>query len=238
MPLREKPGIPFENLILGALPRSEYLRLSPYLELVRLPAGKILYEASDVVSHVYFPRSGIISLLSVTEAGAAVEVGMAGKEGVVGLSTILKGTITPYQIVVRLQTNAIRVPANVLRAEFDRGGVLHALLLRYTDMLITQLTQSAACNRFHSMSARLCRWLLVSQDHAEGNTLYLTQEFLSQMIGAPRPRVSIVAGSLQRAGIIRYSRGRIRILDRRRLEDASCECYRIVRKQMSHFLVA
>jgi CRP-like cAMP-binding protein len=238
MPLREKPRIPFENLILGAIPRNEYLRLSPYLELIRLPAGSILYGAGDVVSHVYFPRSGIISLLSVTEAGATVEVGMAGNEGVVGLSTILKGIITPYQVVVRLQTNAIRVPANVLRAEFNRGGMLQALLLRYTDTLITQLMQSAACNRFHSMSARLCRWLLVSQDHTEEDTLYLTQEFLSQMIGAPRSRVSIVAGSLQRAGIIRYSRGRIRILDRRRLEESSCECYRIVREQTSHFLVA
>lgn len=238
MPLREKPRIPFENRILGALPRGECARLSPYLEPIRLPAGRLLYGAGDAVRHAYFPRGGMISLLSVTEGGAAVEVGMVGNEGVVGLPVVLRGNVTHYQAVVQLQANALRVPAHVLRSEFDRGGRLQDLLLRYTDTLITQLSQSAACNRFHSMRARLCRWLLVSQDRAQADTLDFTQEFLSQMIGAPRPRVSIVAGSLQRAGIIRYSRGRIRILDRPRLESSSCECYKIVRQQMSHFLAA
>ena len=238
MPLHEKPRIPFENRILGALPRGEYAHLSPHLEPMRLPAGRILYGAGDAVRHAYFPRGGMISLLSVTEGGAAVEVGMMGNEGVVGLPAVLRGNVTPYQVVVQIQANAVRVPANVLRAEFDRGGRLQDLLLRYANTLITQLAQSAACNRFHSMRARLCRWLLVSHDRTEGDTLDFTQEFLSQMIGAPRARVSVVAGSLQRAGIIRYSRGRIRILDRRRLEVASCECYRIVRKEMDHFLAA
>lgn len=238
MPLCEKSRTPFENRILDALPGAEYARLSSHMTTVCLSAGRILFGAGDAVRHAYFPSSGMISLLSVTEGGDAVEVGMLGNEGVVGLPTILRGNVTPYQAVVQLQANAVRVPADALRTEFDQGGRLQDLLLRYTDTLITQLSQSAACNRFHSMRARLCRWLLARHDRTEGDTLDFTQEFLSHMIGAPRSRVSVVANSLQRAGIIRYSRGRICVLDRRRLEAASCECYRIVSEQIDHFLAA
>lgn len=238
MPLNEKAQSPFENHILRALPRAEYARLSPHMEPVRLAAGRTLYEAGESVRHAYFPRGGMISLISATEGGAAVEVGMVGSEGMAGLPAVLRNNVTPYRVVVQLQANAVRVPARVIRAEFDRGGVLQDLLLRYTHTLVTQLSQSAACNRLHSMRARLCRWLLVSQDRAQSDSLDFTQEFLSQMIGAPRSRVALVAGSLRRSGIISYGRGRIRVLDRPRLEAASCECYRIVRDEMSHFLAA
>lgn len=238
MPLREKSQIPIGNRILSALPFEEYARLSSYMEPVRLPSNRILYRAGDAVRHVYFPRGGLLSLLSVTQDGDAVEVGVVGNEGVMGLQTILRGNVTPYQVVVQLHGNAIRIPAEVLRVEFDRGRRLQDMLLRYTNTLVIQLSQSAACNRFHSMRGRLCRWLLVCYDHTRGDTLDFTHEFLSRMIGAPRPRVSVVARSLQQMGMIDYSRGRIRVVDRQRLEAASCECYRIVRVAMDHFLAA
>lgn len=238
MPLREKSQIPFENRILGALPPEEYACLSPYLELVRLPAGRTLYEAADTVRHAYFLTGGMVSLLSMMERGATVEVGAVGNEGMVGLPPILRDNVTPYRAIVQIPAVAVRIQARGLRSVFDRGGRFQDLLLRYTHTHIAQLSQSAACNRYHSMKARLCRWLLISHDCAPGDTLDFTQEFLSQMIGAPRPHVSIAAGHLQRAGAIRYSRGRIRILNRQRLEACSCECYRMDREQMDHFLTA
>jgi CRP-like cAMP-binding protein len=238
MPLREKSQIPFENRILGALPPEEYVCLSPYLELVRLPASRTLFEAGGTVRHAYFLTGGMVSLLSMTERGATIEVGAVGNEGVVGLPPILRDNVTPYRAIVQIPAIAVRIPARGLRSAFDRGGRFQDLLLRYTNTHIAQLSQSAACNRYHSMKARLCRWLLVSHDCALDDTLDFTQEFLSQMIGAPRPHVSIAAGHLQRAGAIRYSRGRIRILNRQRLEACSCECYRMDREQMGHFLTA
>lgn len=238
MPLQEKARTAFGNRILSALPREEYARLSPYMEVVRLPQGRALYEAGDAVRNVYFLKGGMVSLVSTTEGGAAVEVGMIGNEGFVGIPVILRSNVTPYRVVVQLQANALSMLARALRSEFDRGGKLHDLLLRYTATLLTQVSQSAACNRYHSMKSRLCRWLLVSHDRVHTNTLNFTQEFLSQMIGAPRSRVTIVAGSLQDTGLIRYKRGRIEILDRRRLEAASCECYRIVTEEINHFLAA
>jgi CRP-like cAMP-binding protein len=236
--LQEKSRIAFGNQVLSALPREEYERLSPYMEMVRLPQGRALYEAGDAVRNVYFLKGGMVSLLSTVESGAAVEVGMVGNEGMVGLPAVLMSNVTPYRVVVQIQANALRVPAHALKSEFDRGGKLHDLLLRYTAVLLTQISQSAACNRYHSMKARLCRWLLVSHDRVHTDTLNFTQEFLAQMIGAPRPRVTIVAGSLQDMGLIRYRRGRIEIIDRRGLEAASCECYKIVTEQISHFLAA
>lgn len=229
---------PFENRILATLPRLEYARLSSQLEIVKLPQGKTLYEAGGTIRHAYFLKSGMASLLSMTEDGDTVEVGMVGNEGVIGLPAILRINSTPYQVVVQLPTTAARIRADVLRTEFDQGGRLQDLLLRYMHTLLTQISQSAACNRYHSMRARLCRWLLVSRDRVHSNTLNLTQEFLSQMIGAPRTRVTMVACDLQKKGLIRYSRGKIQILDRQGLETISCECYRIVREEISRFMVA
>lgn len=238
MPLQEKARTAFGNQILNALSPEERARLSPHMAVVRLPSGKPLYEAGDAVRNVYFLKGGMVSLVATTESGGGVEVGMVGNEGMVGLPAILRSVITPYRVVVQIQANAMSMPARALRAEFDRGGTLHDLLLRYTATLLAQISQSAACNRYHSMKARLCRWLLVGQDRVQTNTLNLTQEFLSQMIGAPRSRVTTVAGSLQAAGLIRYRRGRIEILDRPRLEAASCECYKIVTEEIRHFLAA
>jgi CRP-like cAMP-binding protein len=232
------PRSPFDNHLLAALPREEYARLAPHLEVVRLPAGRVLCEAGSGIRHLYFLKGGMASLLSITEDGHSVEVGMIGNEGVVGLPAVLGVDSAPYKVVMQLSGNALRIRADALRAEFVRGGRLQGLLLRYMHTLLTQISQSAACNRYHTMKARLCRWLLISRDRAHTNTLLLTQEFLSQMIGAPRSRVTLVAGDLQRAGLIRYSRGKIIILDRRALEAQSCECYRIVREQMNHFLAA
>ena len=178
------------------------------------------------------------SLLSVTEDGHSVEVGMIGNEGVVGLPAVLGISTAPYRIVMQLPANALRIRAEVLRQEFDRGGRLQKLLMHYVHTLLTQISQSAACNRYHTMKARLYRWLLAGRDRAHTDTLQLTQEFLAQMIGGPRSRVTLIARDLQKAGLIRYSRGKITILDRRGLEAQSCECYRIVSEQISHFLAA
>ena len=228
----------FDNRLIAALPREECARLAPHLEAVRLPVGKVLCEAGGAIRHLYFLKGGMASLLSVTEDGHSVEVGMIGNEGVVGLPAVLGISTAPYRVVMQLPANALRVRAEVLRQEFNRGGRLQKMLMHYMHTLLTQISQSAACNRYHTMRARLCRWLLVSRDRAHTDTLQLTQEFLSQMIGGPRSRVTLIARDLQRAGLIRYSRGKITILDRGGLEANSCECYRIVREQMSHFLAA
>lgn len=229
---------PFENRILAALPRMEHARLYPLLEMIRLPQGRIIYAAGDAIKYAYFLKSGMASLLSITENGAVVEVGMVGNEGLIGLPAILRINSTPYQIVVQLPATAARIRADILRVEFDRGGQLQDMLLRYMHTVLAQISQSAACNRYHSMKARLCRWLLVSRDRVQTDTLDLTQEFLSQMIGAPRTRVTTVASALQKGGLINYSRGKIQILDRRGLESSSCECYRIVREDINDFIAA
>lgn len=229
---------PFENRVLASLPREEYERLRPHLEPVRLAPGKILYDAGDVVRHAYFPKGGMVSLLSITEDGRTVEVGMIGDEGVAGISVVLRVNRAPYQVMVQLQAGAMRIKGEALRREFDRGGKLQDLLLRYTHTLLTQVAQSAACNRFHTVEERLCRWLLIGRDRVQTDTLQLTQEFLSHMLGVPRTSVTMIAGSLQRDGLIRYSRGKITILDPGGLETASCECYQVVREEIGHFLAA
>jgi CRP-like cAMP-binding protein len=238
MPSLKEPSTAFGNGLLSALPRAEYERLSPHLELVRLAPGKILYNAGDAVRHAYFPKGGMICLLSTTESGRIIEVAMIGNEGMAGIPIILRSEAAPYQVMVQLAGNALRIKAGAVRAEFDRGGRLQHLLLRYTHTLLTQIAQSAACNRFHTVEERLCRWLLVSRDRVQTDTIRLTQEFLSQMLGAPRSSVTTVAVALQREGLIRYNRGQITILDRRGLETASCECYCLVREGIRDFLVA
>lgn len=226
------------NHLLAALPSEEYGRMLNYLEPVSLPAGHVMYEAGGAIRYAYFLKSGIASLLSVTGDGRSVEVGMIGNEGMVGLPLMFGAGTTPYRVVAQLPILGARVRGGVLKAEFDRGGRLHDLLLCYADTLFVQISQSATCNRFHTMEERLCRWLLFSRDRAQTDTINFTQEFLSQMIGAPRNRVSLIAARLQGAGAIQYSRRNITIVDRARLEASACECYKVVSRRIDHFLAA
>ena len=228
----------FDNRLLAALPREEYARLAPHLELVRLTPGQILYNVGDPVRHAYFPKGGMLSLLSTTEGGRTIEVGIIGNEGMTGIPVVLRSNLAPYQVIVQLACNALRVRGEALRAEFDRGGRLQGLLLRFTHALLTQIAQSAACNQFHNVEKRLCRWLIVSRDRVHTDTLNLTQEFLSYMLGVPRTSVTTVARGLQERGLINYRRGRIVILDREGVEAASCECYRLVREGLRNLLAA
>lgn len=227
-----------DNRLLAALPRLEYERLLPYLELVRLTPRKILYDVGDTVRHAYFPKGGMISLLSITQDGRTIEVGVVGNDGMTGLPTILRCNVAPYQVMVQFAGNALRIRADALRAEMSRSGQLQAVLLCYTHALLIQIAQAAACNRFHTVEARLCRWLLVSRDRLLTDTLPLTQEFLSHMLGVPRTSVTAVARTLQERKLVRYSRGKIVILNPAGIERHSCECYRLVRNEIEHFLVA
>ena len=238
MPSLKDLGSTFDNRLLASLPQDEYARLSPHLELVRLTPGKILYNAGDAVRHAYFPKGGMICLLSTTERGRTIEVAMISNEGMAGIPIILRCEAAPYQVMVQLAGNALRIRASALQAEFNRGGRFQHLLLQYTHTLLTQIAQSAACNRFHTVEERLCRWLLVSRDRVQTDTIRLTQEFLSHMLGTPRSSVTAVAGTLQREGLIAYQRGKITILDRRGLEAASCECYRRGREGTRRALIA
>ena len=236
--LNKDSGTASGNRLLEALPREEYERLSPHIEVVKLATGKIIYNVGEIVRHAYFPKSGMLSLLSITEKGRSIEVGMIGNEGMAGIPIILRSSVAPYQVMVQLPALAVRIHGTVLREAFGRGGRLQDLLLRYTNTLLIQVAQSAACNRFHTVEQRLCRWLLICRDRVETDTIPLTQEFLSQMLGVPRSSVTAVAGALQEKRFIRYSRGKITILERSRLEAASCECYRFVREEFRQLLVA
>ena len=227
-----------KNLILGSLPDKEYEHLYPYLEPIALARGATLYGAGDTAQHAYFLVSGMISLLAITEDGKAIEVGMVGNEGMVGLPIVLGFNIMPQLVVTQLPSAALRIKTNRLKAEFNLGGQLHDLLLRYAHTLITQLSQSASCNMFHTVKERLCRWLLIARDRVQSDTLYLTHEFVSQMIGAPRTSVTSIVGSLQREGLVNYQRGKVIILDRAGLESASCECYRIVKESINRYVSA
>lgn len=227
-----------KNLILGALPDKEYEHLHRYLQPVVLAKGTTLYGAGDAARYAYFLVSGMISLLAITVDGKAIEVGMVGNEGMVGLPIVLGFNIMPHLVVTQLPCTALRIEPVRLKAEFDLGGQLHDLLLLYTDTLITQLSQSASCNMFHTVKERLCRWLLIARDRVQSDTLCLTQEFVSQMIGTPRTSVTALAGILEQEGLIDYQRGKVIILDRAGLEAASCECYGIVKKSLARYIVA
>ena len=238
MPAPTTLGAPPENKILAALPRAEYQSLVPHLERVHLPQGKVLYEVGDFVTRAYFVTRGMVSLLSITEDGGTTEVAMVGREGVVGVPIILRVGITPYRSMVQIAGDALRVRAEVLKAEFARSARLQDLLLRYTHALLTQVSQSAVCNRFHTTDARLARWLLVTRDRACSDSFPLTQELISHMLGTPRTVVTVAANKLQDAGLIRYKRGQITILDPQGLETAACECYGVVIKEVNHFFTA
>lgn len=224
------------NRILAALPHEDFARIAPHLTTVRLERDEVVYIAGDQIRYVYFPISGLMSLLSTTETGSTVEVAMVGNEGIVGLPVILKNSMIPYEVAVQTETEAYRIKAEDFQEEFDKGEALHELILRYLNVLIAQISQSALCHRFHTVEEALGGWLLMVQDRVTTESLNLTQENISHALGVPRTGVTMAAGSLQRAGLIRYSRGKIMILDRERLEGHSCECFRIIHDELSHFL--
>jgi len=226
---------PVGNRILAGLSRKEYARIGPDLQHVTLTPGQVLYEPGSTMQWAYFLGTAIVSILSQAEEGTSIEVSLVGSEGVIGIPIVLRSHALPYRIVVQGAGTAWRMKADVLRKEFDRCGPLHRLLLHYVHTLIVHLSQSSACNRFHTTRQRLCRWLLSSQDLSGSNELRSTQEFLSQMLGVNRGSANQAAGSLQKAGLIRYRRGRITILNRSGLETGSCECYRIIRSECDRF---
>ena len=226
-----------ENGLLAALPGAEFERLRPDLESVSLPLGTSIYESGARMAYLYFPTEGIISLLQVMENGSSGEIAVVGNEGVVGISLFMGGETTPSRAVVQSAAQALRVPAARLVAEFKRGGELQHLLLRYTQALITQMSQTAVRNRHHSVEQQLCRWLLMSVDRLDaGDELVMTQELIANMLGVRREGVTEAARKLQEARMIRYARGRITVLDRPRLEAHVCECYAAVKKEYERLL--
>ena len=223
------------NKILAALPQSEFERFSQHLENVHLKRGEVVYVQGDRARFVYFPIKGLFSLVSATEDGSTVELAMCGTEGMIGVSAINKMGTVPYEVDVRIATDALRIKATVLREEFDRDGQLKDLMFGYISMLVVEIAQSSICHRFHRIEEALSRWLLAVQDRIDSDTLELTQEIISEVLGVPRTGVTMAAGSLQRAGLIRYSRGKIVIIDRVGLERRSCECYRVIRDEVKQF---
>jgi CRP-like cAMP-binding protein len=230
------PHSPNQNHILAALPPEEFEPLAAHLELVPLPLGEILYEPGSQLQHAYFPTTAIVSLHYVTESGASAETAGVGNEGVVGISLFMGGDTTPSSAVVQTAGNAYRLERGLLKQEFNRGGLLHRVLLRYTQALITQMNQTAACNRHHSVEQQLCRWLLLTLDRLPSNELVMTQELVASMLGVRREGITEAAGNLQRAGLIRYRRGHISVLERPGLEAAVCECYAVVKKELVRLL--
>ncbi|MBD1902612.1 Crp/Fnr family transcriptional regulator [Trichocoleus sp. DQ-A3] len=236
MSVPKDPLQPIKNRLLAALPDEEYERLVPHLEPVSLPLNQVLYELGVPIEYVYFPQQGIVSLLSVLEDGSTVEAGMVGNDGMVGLPIILGGNKTSNRALVQVAGNGMRMKAEQLRSEFKRGGALQSLLLRYTQALLTQVSQGVACNRLHTIEERLARWLLTVQDRVESDQFPLTQEFIAQMLGTRRSGVTVAAGTLSKAGTIRYSRGKITILNQGDLEAISCECYGIIKAEFGRLL--
>jgi CRP-like cAMP-binding protein len=229
---------PQHNHLLAALPPAERERIYPHLQLVPMPLGEVLYESGDVLRHVYFPTDSIVSLLYVLEDGASAEIAVVGNEGLIGIALFMGGETTPSRAVVQSAGRAYRLIGQQLKEEFRRSGQLQVLLLRYTQALITQMTQTAVCNRHHSVDQQLCRWLLLSLDRLSSNQLTMTQELIADMLGVRREGVTDAAGKLQKLGIIRYARGQITVLDRARLEHLSCECYAVVKRETDRLLPA
>ena len=230
------PASPRDNHLLAALPEATYQGLLPFLESVSLPLGQAVYESGGAQGHVYFPTSSIVSLLYVLADGASAEIAVTGNEGLVGISLFMGGETTPSRAVVQSAGHGYRLKGEVLKKEFEAGGALQHLVLRYTQALITQMTQTAVCNRHHAVDQQLCRWLLLSLDRLPGNELVMTQELIANMLGVRREGVTEAAGKLQRAGLISYSRGRITVLDRKGLEKEVCECYAVVKKEFDRLL--
>jgi len=227
---------PKENRLLAAMPRAEYQSLVPSLERVAMPLGQALYESGEAQGFVYFPTSSIVSLLYVLANGATAEIAVTGRDGLVGIALFMGGETTPSRAVVQSAGDGYRLRASVLKKEFERGGALQHLLLRYTQALITQMTQTAVCNRHHSVDQQLCRWLLLSLDRLPSDKLVMTQELIANMLGVRREGVTEAAGKLQADGLIEYSRGKITVVDRERLEARVCECYAVVKREYDRLL--
>ena len=227
---------PLQNHLLAALNPEVQQRLFPHLERVELPLGQVLYESGDALRHVYFPADSIVSLLYVMESGASAEIAVVGNEGLIGVSLFMGGESTPSRALVQSAGYAYRLLGQRLKDEFNRHGDLLLLMLRYTQSLITQMAQTAVCNRHHSVDQQLCRWLLLSLDRLAGNQLVMTQELIANMLGVRREGVTDAAGKLQKLGVIEYSRGQITVLDRHRLEKLSCECYAVIKKETDRLL--
>jgi CRP-like cAMP-binding protein len=235
-PAMAAPTDPRQNLLLAVLPAAELERWLPNLEWVEMPLGQVLYESGSTLRHVYFPTTAIVSLLYVLENGASAEIAVVGNEGIVGISLFMGGESTPSRAVVQSAGAGFRLSAQLMKDEFNRAGPVLHLLLRYTQALITQMAQTAVCNRHHSLDQQLCRWLLLSLDRLPGPELVMTQELIANMLGVRREGVTEAALKLQHAGLIRYARGRISVLDRPGLEKRTCECYAVVKTEYDRLL--
>lgn len=227
---------PRQNRLLAALPEAEWTRWAPHLEPVDMPLGKVLYESGSRLGHVYFPTTSIVSLLYVMEDGASAEIAVVGNEGIVGISLFMGGESTPSRALVQSAGQGFRLKADLMLQEFNRAGPALHLLLRYTQALITQMSQTAVCNRHHSLDKQLCRWLLLSLDRLPSDELVMTQELIANMLGVRREGVTEAAGHLQHDGLIRYQRGHITVLDRAGLEKRTCECYAVVKREYDRLL--
>jgi len=230
------PHTPKQNHLLAALPAEDLARLQPDLELIPMPLAWAVYESGGHMGYVYFPTTSIVSLLYVMESGASAEIAITGNCGLVGISLFMGGETTPSRAVVQSAGNGYRLKASVVKREFALGGNLQHLALRFTQALITQMAQTAVCNRHHALDKQLCRWLLLSLDRLQGNKLLMTQELIANMLGVRREGVTEAAGKLQADGLIQYSRGHIKILDRPKLEKRVCECYGVVKKEYDRLL--
>ncbi len=229
---------PAHNHLLAALPPAERVQIFPHLRLVTLPLGAALYESGDTQRHIYFPVDAIVSLLYVMKDGASAEIAVVGNDGAIGVALFMGGATTTNRAIVQSAGNAYRLTRKRLEEEFARHGEMLHILLRYTQALITQMAQTAVCNRHHSVDQQLCRWLLLSLDRLSDNRLVMTQELIANMLGVRREGVTEAAGKLQKAGVIEYRRGKITVLDRKRLESMSCECYDVVRKETDRLFPA
>ena len=227
---------PQQNHLLAALPPQVQQRIFPYLSLVPLPLGEALYESGDTLNEVYFPTDAIVSLLYVMKDGSSAEIAVVGNEGLIGIALFMGGESTPSRAIVQSAGYAFQLSGKRLKEEFNRHGEMHQLMLRYTQSLITQMAQTAVCNRHHSIYQQLCRWLLLSLDRLQGNQLTMTQELIANMLGVRREGVTDAAGKLQKLGIIEYHRGHITVLDRVKLEQLCCECYAVVKKETDRLL--
>lgn len=228
MPATEHTSDALMNHLLAALPADEFARLKPDLQPVSLSLGEVLYESGDKMTHIYFPTTAIISLLYIMENGATAEIGIAGNNGLIGIALFMGGETTSNRAVVQSAGKAVRMKAKELQTAFALGGVFQSILLRYTQSLMTQISQTAVCNRLHSVEQQLCRWLLINHDQLQTDKLVMTHDLIANMLGVRRTGVSIAAGNLQRQGLIKYVRGTITMLDRESLEAAACECYQVV----------
>ena len=236
MPAAKHTDNALMNHLLAALPADEFARLKPDLLPVSLSLGEVIYESGELLEYIYFPTTAIISLLYIMENGSTAEIGMSGNDGLVGIALYMGGSTTPSRAVVQSAGNAFRLRSKALKFEFGLNGVFQNILLRYTQSLMTQISQTAVCNRLHSVEQQLCRWLLINHDLLQTNKLIMTHDLIANMLGVRREGVSIAAGNLQKKGLIKYARGTITMLDRQGLEVAACECYQVVKEEYDRLL--